>query len=961
MDDRTLFRRFNRWHITTTISFLLLALFSVAALANAVVGWPDWSHPLALDLFAGLATIATGASLIGARPTLRQLGREADQRELLALVARHTDNAVIITDATGITEWVNDGFTRITGYTLDDIRGKRPGALLQGPQTDQAAVAAVRAAIAAGRSIYTELMNYHKEGHTYWLGMNITPIFDASGRLRRFIAIERDISAQKGLERLLRSALKDASDLTNALNQAAIVAITDKRGRIIEVNEHFCAISGYQRAELIGADHRIVNSGVHPKAFFGELWHTIEQGQIWRGEICNRARDGALYWVDSTIVPLLDATGEPERYLAIRFDITTRKELELALRNGEEELRFQKTLLECQLDTAIDGILVVNPERRWLYANRRFVELWNLPADVVSAGSCSASMPIILEQVEDPEQMRAAIEALYAQPLAAGHAELRLRDGRTFERYTAPVRSDDGTIYGRVWYYRDISERKVVEQMKNEFVSVVSHELRTPLTSIRGALGLVNGGVAGELPPQARKMIDIAIKNSDRLIRLINDILDIEKIESGKMAFRFKPIDLRRLITATLEANRAYAAGLNVALETAEPLPALYVHGDADRLNQVLTNLLANAAKFSPPGAAVVVGAETHNGMARVTVRDAGPGIPEAFRERIFQKFAQADSSNTRRQGGTGLGLSISRAIVERHHGRIGFTTELNVGTTFYVDLPALPPPSDPVAEPPPRRVVVCTPETAVATMLAQVLAQAGFTADHAPDLATVQALLNAEAYAGIVIGLTRNGNAEREWIQAVDADGHTCDLPIVAVAAHLDDDQPDPAGTAVAVTDWLSTQLDPEQLIARVQRALAHAARSSEPAQILHVEDDPDIAQVVALLLGDDVRLTNAATLTAARTELARRAFDLIILDLGLPDGSGLQLLTDLGRNTQPPPVLIFSVHDTGPELPPLVTAALVKSRTSNGSLRDTISSLLNRQRSEGQPHDDAPTRAAG
>jgi PAS domain S-box-containing protein len=235
---------------------------------------------------------------------------------------------------------------------------------------------------------------------------------------------------------------------------------------------------------------------------------------------------------------------------------------------------------------------------------------------------------------------------------------------------------------------RDVDEQKRVEQMKNDFVSVVSHELRTPLTSIRGSLGLIAGGVAGPLPEKARTLVEIAAKNCERLVRLINDILDIEKIESGEMGLRFAPVELMPLIEQAVEANRAYAEGLGVELRIAEGVDGVRVWADADRLLQVMANLLSNAAKFSPRGGVVEVAVSRAAGEARVAVTDHGRGIPSEFQGRVFEKFAQADSSSTREKGGTGLGLSISRAIVERHRGRIGFTSEPGVATIFFFDLP---------------------------------------------------------------------------------------------------------------------------------------------------------------------------------------------------------------------------------------------------------------------------------
>ncbi|MBD2461652.1 PAS domain-containing protein [Oscillatoria sp. FACHB-1407] len=235
---------------------------------------------------------------------------------------------------------------------------------------------------------------------------------------------------------------------------------------------------------------------------------------------------------------------------------------------------------------------------------------------------------------------------------------------------------------------RDITDRKRIERLKNEFVSVVSHELRTPLTAIRGSLGLMLGGVTGELSEEARSLLEIACRNSDRLILLINDILDIEKIESGAIDFKLEPIELVPLVEQVIEANRAYGDQLAVQFQLRETVPGVCVKADGDRLAQVLTNLLSNAAKFSPPNSTVDIAIHRYPGTIRVAVTDYGCGIPFEFHSRIFQKFAQADASDSRQKGGTGLGLSISKAIIEKLGGQIGFQTKLGVGTTFYFDLP---------------------------------------------------------------------------------------------------------------------------------------------------------------------------------------------------------------------------------------------------------------------------------
>lgn len=226
-----------------------------------------------------------------------------------------------------------------------------------------------------------------------------------------------------------------------------------------------------------------------------------------------------------------------------------------------------------------------------------------------------------------------------------------------------------------------------ISRFKSEFTSTVSHELRTPLTSIRGSLGLVSSGVMGELPLEVNKLVSIACNNTERLLFLINDILDIDKIESGKMDFVIGPVDLMAVLRQALEANQPYGEQYKIRYVLNQVMAGVAVRADTDRLMQVLNNLLSNAAKFSPEGAEVEINVLQNGAMIRVEVKDFGTGIPLQFQSRIFEKFSQADGSDTRKTGGTGLGLSISKAIMEKMGGGIGFETEEGKGTTFYIDI----------------------------------------------------------------------------------------------------------------------------------------------------------------------------------------------------------------------------------------------------------------------------------
>jgi PAS domain S-box-containing protein len=352
---------------------------------------------------------------------------------------------------------------------------------------------------------------------------------------------------------------------------------------------------------------------------------------------------------------------------------------------AEEALRLRDRAIAA----ASEGILITDPrqpDNPIIYANAGFERLTGYTSAEAIGRNCRF--------LGGPETDSAAVDQMCRAVRVGRECTVEVmnyrKDGATFWNRVSisPVRDACGRLTHFVGVLTDITERKKVERMKREFISTVSHELRTPLTSICGALGLVRGDVVGELPVQAKGLVEIAYRNSERLVRLVNDILDIDRLEDGRMAFQPRPVALLPLVETAIELNHAYAESLRVGLVLHQALLGAMAHVDPDRIVQVLTNLLSNAAKFSPPEGTVSISMARCGNYIRLAVADQGPGIPDEFRDRIFDRFAQADTSDSRQRGGTGLGLHIAKAIVEESGGNIGFESRIGGGTLFYCDLP---------------------------------------------------------------------------------------------------------------------------------------------------------------------------------------------------------------------------------------------------------------------------------
>ena len=476
-----------------------------------------------------------------------------------------------------------------------------------------------------------------------------------------------------------------------ALDQHAIVSITDTAGTILYANDRFCDISGYAREELLGRNHRIINSGTHPTEMFRDMWQTISLGKVWRGEVCNRARNGDLYWVNATIVPLLNATGEPERHIAIRTDITDRKRIEAQL---SEQLHLVEELIE-----AIPlPVYLKDSAGRYVRLNKAFELFFQISREELLGHTLNDLLP-----PEDASLHTEKDAELFADKgMQSYEASVHSRDGLIHDTVyrKAVLTRRDGSVSGLLGVIVDITERKRAEievlrakeaaeaasRAKSDFLANMSHEIRTPMN---GVIGMTDLALETALTAEQREYLTIAKSSAESLLTIINDILDFSKIEAGKLLVEEISFDLYRLIAEVLKplALRAHEKGIELLSEVLHDVPR-YVRGDPSRIRQVLVNLVGNAIKFTNDGEIALrtelLQLQDGHAIVHFTVRDTGIGIAPDKQDLIFDAFSQEDTSTTRKYGGTGLGLSICRRLVELMGGRIWLHSQMGEGSTFH-------------------------------------------------------------------------------------------------------------------------------------------------------------------------------------------------------------------------------------------------------------------------------------
>jgi PAS domain S-box-containing protein len=498
---------------------------------------------------------------------------------------------------------------------------------------------------------------------------------------------------------------------------------------------------------------------------------------------------------------------------------------------------------------------------------------------------------------------------------------------------------------------RDISERKHLDRVKSEFISTVSHELRTPLTSIKGALGMINSGILGALPDKAKRMVELAHNNTERLILLVNDLLDMEKIQAGKIDLKLEKVNLTALVKESIAMNQTYASKFKVTVALENNPADFFVEADANRMLQVMANLISNAAKYSPANDTVSIQIAEYDSSVKVSVIDNGYGIPIEYHNKIFQKFSQLDASDSRQKGGTGLGLNITKAIVEHHGGRIDFVSEINKGATFFFTLPTwqshqIYPSPAPVKthkfkprKKITRHILVLEDEPDIAQLLKLMLEQQNFSVTTCSNAKQAKQLLQTEKFDLMTVDIRLPGQNGLSLIKELRGNEQTKHLPIIIVSAEAGIARQSNVTSGLQVIDWIEKPIDQQRLFNSVN---ATVREGEKPSKILYLEDDADLIQMMMTLLGDNMIVTAAASVHEAKQLLTEENFDLVILDVGLPDGNGLDILPLLQEQLTLIPVIIFSGENITAEVVNKVDAALIKSQVSNEDLIKTISHLL-------------------
>ncbi|MFM2061516.1 MAG: hypothetical protein RLZZ507_1186 [Cyanobacteriota bacterium] len=1134
---------------------------------------------------------------------LRMVGSESDitsrkqaEAELLAITSLQQaifngiDYSVIFTNPEGIIQTFNAAAEKMLGYTAKEVIGKFSP--LQFHDQDELQQQAATISEIWGRNITPgmgvflttaiqgipheqEWTYIRKDGSRFPVLLSVTTLYDDQQQIIGFVGIAKDITAKKQADEKLRRTIKELSDFKYALDQAAIVAITDSEGTITYANEKFSQISQYSPTELIGHTHKLVNSGYHSREFFAELWSTISSGNVWRGEVKNRSKDGSYYWVDTTIVPFLNDQGKPVQYLAIRTDITARKQAEIAL---QESQRFAQSIADSspnilyihdfitqqnlyinreittilgytpadllrmgfevlqqtfhpedliayfahqqQLQTAADDEILeieyrvrnVDGKWRWLSARDavfkrdvqgQVIQYIGVAQDITERKEATAALEKYAREVEDlynnapcgyysldsegiitginntqlqwlgytreeivgrkyidfltqegrqifnenypkfkeigfikdleyslirkdgtvlPVLINATavnsadgtylhsrstvfditdrreaekklkhqltvIEAavdgiailenniftyvnqahlqlfgyehsaellgknwqqllysleessrfeqevfpiLMQQRHWQGEAIATRKDGSTFHEGLSLTLTEGGTL---ICVCRDISDVKKAEQelrtinerltltnaeleratrLKDEFLANMSHELRTPLNAILGMSEGLQEEVFGSINPGQRKAIATIERSGRHLLELINDILDLSKIESGKLELQLSSVPVKNLTDTSLPFVRQQAIKKNIRLTVSIPDHLGEIVVDELRICQVLINLLNNAIKFTHEGGNIRLEIKLEGAYLVISVIDTGIGIASDDASKLFKPFVQVDSKLSRQYSGTGLGLALVRRLVELHDGTVGVTSELGKGSCFTVKLPYLQPSKPEMTHPtvfpqcslsPENTKVLIIEDTPTAAeQVKRYLDEIGMEGVVYPQGEGAIAQILAHQPAFIILDIQLPHRSGWEVLQLIKAHPETQTIPVIIFSV-VDERS---RGIELGAAEYLIKPIIRQQFHQVINQLRQPSITTTNPENITVEEVSPPNKQSPVILIAED----NEANIDTISNYLESRGYrllvaqngqeaiklakthapDLILMDIQMPHMDGLE-----------------------------------------------------------------------
>ena len=621
---------------------------------------------------------------------------ERARRYVDALIGASTDVAIMVTDPEGLLTVFNSGAEQLLGRSAAEVIGHCTPERFHDPlEMDRRAqelhkqlgrpvkgFATLVADVPAGQSTNRIATYLRTDGLARTVRLSVSSIVGAEDEHVGYVFIAVDLTDRLTAEkRAFEHQSRFQSAFASAPNGIALVGLD---GRWLDVNAALCQMLGYSRDEMLQSDFQSITYHEDLDSDL-KLMKQVLEGHIGEYKLVKRYihKSGRLVHGLLAVVMVLNELGEPWYFVSQVVDITE-------LHQTQQRLAASVTYLDAVFSSVMDAIVTVDGDGRITGVNRAATLMFG------HSQSKLRGRPLESFLAPDVHGVATRLPMFSGQPVRPSDTYEMYAVRFSGERFPIELRASRIEHSARASWacvIRDLTEARRIEEMKSEFVSTVSHELRTPLTSISGALGLLLSNESGELPDSVRPLIEIAHRNSWRLGVIVNDLLDLDKLIAGKMAFELAPCPAAALLRDAITSNLGYAAKHDITLSLQQAEPGT-VQVDAMRFAQVMANLLSNAVKFSPAGGQVELRGKPIGRGYEFSVTDHGPGIPEAYRPRLFQPFTQADASDTRSRQGTGLGLAICKQLVEHMGGEIGYATEIDVGTTFWFQLPMVGPPA---------------------------------------------------------------------------------------------------------------------------------------------------------------------------------------------------------------------------------------------------------------------------